>query len=177
MEKTYKLLKKVESNSLPIWNKVRLWEHCSLSGWWAIPTQRLVEQWYLELVSDEKLVPDNVKFMQHNSNLVMYFNKKSLWYNYEFDDWFVGNYNTEEAEKLASKCNLVLTPFSSVEIWEWYIREYIDWSYYSRQDLYCLKVAENKHVFVNNNWKEVVESKEDDMILDYKVYKVVPFYI
>lgn len=174
--KIYKLLKKVESNSLPIGNKVELWEDCSLSSWWSIPTKRLVEHWYLELINDKMLVPNEIKFLNNDWNLVMHFNKKSLWYNHKYNDWFIGNYNTILAESLAIRCELVLTSYSNVEVWERYIREYVeDSKYFKEKCLYCLKIEEKKIVSLNNNkWTEITENFEDEWVLNSEVYRVVP---
>lgn len=167
----YKLLKKVESNSLPIGNIVQLWEQCSLSSWWSIPTQRLVEHWYLELVNDEILVPDDIRFMDNSGVYWLEFWEKDQILYSLGDSWRVdSNRNWWRAPV---KAKVVESNYKDLEPWDWFVymtsinsKEWVVvWGNYD----YYLKVSDSERV--NIEWRWIVVTNW--WTINMKVYKVV----
>lgn len=87
----YKLLKKIEQDSLDVWSIIDLWdkEYVCLSYDQMIPITRLLQQWYLEVVEDFfKEKPDTQAIRNLIQDLID--NVKSWEYHEDDDrkDWF-----------------------------------------------------------------------------------------
>jgi len=55
-KKNYKLLKTIEPiRNIAIWEMFLVWETVELADWYEIPSHRLEDHWYIELVDEDKL--------------------------------------------------------------------------------------------------------------------------
>lgn len=102
--KKFKLLKEIEKeDSLPLWSTITIdWEYCKIDNpEWYIPTQWLVEQWYLEEVTEKdceywniiwKDIPKFPWYKASNTWLIKSMNYNNTGKEKILRQWFVGKW-------------------------------------------------------------------------------------